>query len=254
MQAAEGEDFAYATLVNRWRRERATTTLTRMQEDFYEAFDKHLRQLHEEYQREQLKNAATPKVLILLDELTNLQRVRDDLYDLRERKVVTAAIIAARDGRPDHASMTRAEKVLFDAVLRALRESRQSLLRAAPPEPAKPQGGPPSPLDAAPPTAHAQPAAPLAERARAAEAAPEAPLPGAPAMAAPRAAPRAEEIAPEERRVGPGRMLVRVRADVEPFVAPDLRHYRLAAEDVAALPRDVAHLLIQRGVASALGG
>lgn len=256
-QLTDEEDFTYASLVNRWRRERASTALTRMEDDFYDGFDRHLRKLHEEYQREQAVNPATPKVLILLDELTNLQRVRDDLYDLRERKVVTAALIAARDGRPDHAQMTRPEKLVFDAVLRTLRDARHALLRAPPPpEPAKPLGGPPTPPEPAPPVPHAQPAAPLAERARVAEAAPEQPLPGAPVAHAPRAPPAAEEVAPEpaERRVGPQRMLVRVRSDVEPFVAPDLRHYRLAAEDVAALPREVAHLLITRGMATALGG
>ena len=270
-QLTDEEEFNYASLVNRWRRERANTALTRMEEDFYEAFDRHLRRLHEDYQREQAVNPATAKVLILLDELTNLQRVRDDLYDLRERKVVTAAIIAAREGRIDHQNMTRVEKALFDTLLRTLREARRDLLRAAAPEPAKPAGGPPAPpepagavlaarlgLDdpgSAPPMPHAQPAAPLAERARAAEAAPEQPLPGAPPAAPPRAAPPAEEVAPEpERRVGPSRVLVRVRSDVEPFVAPDLRHYRLMSEDVAALPREVAHLLIGRGLATALGG
>ena len=254
-QLAGEEDFTYASLVNRWRRERASTALARMEDDFYDAFDRHLRRLHEDYQREQAVNPATAKVLILLDELTNLQRVRDDLYDLRERKVVTAALIAARDGRPDHSNMTRPEKVLFDTMLRTLREARQSLLRAPPPEPAKLPGGPPTPPEPAPLTQHAQPAAPLAERARAMDAAPEHPLPGAPLAAAPRPAPPAEEVAPEaERRVGPARVLVRVRSDVEPFVAPDLRHYRLMAEDVAALPREVAHLLITRGMATALGG
>lgn len=254
-QVTDKEDFTYASLVNRWRRERATTTLSKMDEDFYGEFDRYLRTLREEYQAEQKKNAASPKVLILLDELTNLQRVREDLYDLRERKVVTAAIIAARDGRPDHAHMTRGEKVLFDALLLALRQSRQALISAPPPEPHKATGGPPLAPEPGPAVAAAQPAAPLAERARVAEASPESPLPGAPLPPPARASPAAEEVAPQgERRVGPTRMLVRVKGDVEPFVAPDLRHYRLQAEDVAALPREVAHLLIQRGLATAMGG
>lgn len=239
----DDEDFSYASLVNRWRRERASTSLTKIGETFYETFDAVLKKLHEDYHREHAINPAAPKVLILLDELTNLQRIRDDLYDLRERKVVTASVIAARDGKPDPSHMTRGERLMFDSVLRVLREGRATLLRAqapAPEPPARPKAGPPLALEPAPTTmAAAQPVAPLVERGRGAEAAPESTLP-------------VEE--PERRVVGVGRVLVRVKEDVEPFVAPDLRHYHLRAQDVAALPRDVAHLLITRGFAAALGG
>src|SRR5581483_12324607 len=95
------EEFTYPTLVNRWRRERATTALGKMDNGFYEAFDGHLRALREEYARENAANPATPKVLILQDELAKLQSVRDDLYDLRERKIVTTALIAARGGHAE---------------------------------------------------------------------------------------------------------------------------------------------------------
>jgi DNA replication initiation complex subunit (GINS family) len=251
------EDFSYASLVNRWRRERATTTLTKMDGRFYEAFDAHLRSLHDEYQREQTGNPATPKVLILLDELTNLQRVRDDLYDLRERKIVTAALIAAREGRPDRANMTREEEGLFESTFRALQDARVALLRKAQvAAAAKPTGGPVAPLDPAPPLV--APAANLASTiAPSPPTAPEAPLVGVAASPPPAAVvvATAEDASTEARaKVGPARVLVRMKAAVEPFVAPDLRHYRLGAEDVAALPRDVAHVLVQRGLAQALGG
>lgn len=257
------DEFSYAALVNRWRRERSTTTLTKMDGDFYERFDRYLKEIHDDYQREQAVNPATPKVLILLDELTNLQRVRDDLYNLRERKIVTSALIAARDSRPDKSNLTREEEALYEQVLRALKDARVALLKQenAPPHAEVPKaiGGPPTPPDAVTPPAHAaQPAATLPPRA--AEAAPEATLPGAPLLAPTHSAPRAapEEVtadaAGETRRaVASTRMLVRVKTAIEPFVAPDLRHYRLQAEDVAALPREVAHVLIARGLAAPVG-
>lgn len=263
--ALEEEEFTYASLVNRWRRERSSAALTRMDGHFYEAFDQHLRSLREDYQREHAVNPATPKVLILQDELMNLQRVRDDIYDLREKKIATAAIIAARGGNPDRGHMTNEEEVLFDEVLRVLRDARRNLLRRGQgpkdvPPPVKPAGGPPSPPDAvAPPALVATPAANIAERAPG-EAGPEAPLPGkpeAPARSAPPA--QAEAVAAGEeteapRRMGPQRVLVRMRQDVEPFMGPDLREYRLSAHDVAALPREVAHTLIQRQMAVPVAG
>ena len=263
------EEFTYSALVNRWRKERSTTALAKMDDHFYEAFDGVLRELREQYAKEHAANPATPKVLILQDELMNLQRVRDDIYDLRERKLVTAAVIAARGGNPDRNAMTKEEEVLFEELLRVLRDARRNLLRrgqpkevakhpAGPPTPPEPIGAAPAPRGAeAPRAASAQPAAVLAERAPAAEASPEAPLPGAPlpAVASPRAP---EEVhasgAEEPRRLGPARVLVRVRQPVAPFVGTDLRTYRLGVDDVAAVPREIAHALVSRGLASALGG
>ena len=262
--ARDEEEFDYPTLVNRWRRERGATALTKMDGHFYEAFDRHLKQLREDYTREHAVNPATPKVLILQDELMNLQRVRDDIYDLREKKIMTAAVIAARGGNPDRGNMTKEEEILFDEVLRVLRDARRNLLRrGAPvkevPRPA-PGGGPPTPPEpaGAEPHAPASPASTLGGRPPAAEAAPEAPLPGSPAPLPAHHAPEpetleaADEPAPR-RGLGPARVLVRMKEPVPSFVAPDLRQYRLAAEDVASLPREVAHVLIQRGIAHALG-
>jgi hypothetical protein len=48
-------------------------------------------------------------------------------------------------------------------------------------------------------------------------------------------------------------VLVRVKEAVPPFVGTDLRTYRLGAEDVAAVPKEIAHALVQRGLAVALG-
>lgn len=255
------DEFTYPALVNRWRRERSTTALTRMDEGFYEAYDAHLRKLREDYQKEHAANPATPKVLILQDELTKLQGVRDDLYDMRERKIMTLALVLARGGNADRANLTKEEDLVLDELVRVLRDARRNLLRRGQPPAVEapklaPAGPPTAPDPVAAPVASAQPASGLAERV--AEASAEARLPGAPALAA-REAPAAEAMAaldgePAPRRLAPARMLVRVKTAFGPFVGPDLRHYRLAAEDVAALPKEVAHVLIQRGVAAAIGG
>ena len=259
--ALDEEDFTYSALVNRWRKERSATALSKMDDRFYEAFDGVLRDLREQYGKEHAANPATPKVLILQDELMNLQRVREDIYDLRERKIVTAAVIAARGGNPDRSAMTNEEDVLFEEVLRVLRDARRNLLRRGQPKeaPVKPPAGPPTPPEpGATPHAPAQPAAVLAERAPAVEASPEAPLPGAPRPVASAPRPAEELVAAAQqdqpRRMGPSRVLVRVQEPVAPFVGTDLRTYRLAVEDVAAVPREIAHALVSRGLASAMGG
>lgn len=262
MPAVDEEEYTYTALVNRWRRERSAAALTKMDGRFYEQLDLVLREMREQYGKEHAANPATPKVLILQDELMNLQRVRDDVYDLREKKILTAAGIAARGGNPDRTNMTKEEDALFDELVRVLRDARRNLLRRGQPTPVempKPAGGPPTAPEptAAPPVATAQPATVLAERAHPTEAAPETPLPGAPVPAA-HVAHAPERLAADEpappRRLGPQRVLVRMKGAIGPFVAPDLRQYRLGVEDVAALPKEVAQMLVQRGLAQALGG
>ena len=263
MAAEDDEEYTYASIATRRKRERGSVSLVRLPDDFYERVDAYLRTLREEYQREHASNPATPKVLILQDELVKLQEAREDIYDMRERKLVSAAIVAARGGNPDRGHMTKEEAILFDEVLRTLRESRRNLLRrgAAPPrEGPKPVGGPPTAPEPAPmPAFAAQPAAVLAERAPPEEVPPEAPLPGKPPAPPARApvpaeAVSADEEPPQPRRLSPARLLVRMRQAVEPFVGPDMRQYRLGAEDVAAVPKEVAHLLIARQLAVAVGG
>ncbi|HUR70128.1 MAG TPA: hypothetical protein VM370_12865 [Candidatus Thermoplasmatota archaeon] len=268
MAVHDEEEFTYSALVNRWRRERSASALSKMDGHFYEHFDATLRELRTEYEKEHASNPATPKVLILQDELMNLTRVRDDLYDLRERKIVAAAVIAARGGNPDRGHMTKEEDLLFEELLRTMRDARRNLLRRGQPKDAPvakvsdigaPHRGPPTPPEPAPePRALAQPAATLDERAPVAEASPEAPLPGAPQPAPMPPARATEEVVATEaerepRRLGPARVLVRVKQPVPPFVGTDLRTYRLSVEDIAAVPKEMAHALVSRGLAVALG-
>ncbi|MHB8585363.1 MAG: hypothetical protein ACYDDF_05950 [Thermoplasmatota archaeon] len=51
-----------------------------------------------------------------------------------------------------------------------------------------------------------------------------------------------------------GRVLVRVLAPVPPFTASDMRTYRLAPEDIVALPKEAAKALVLRGQASYVVG
>ncbi|HVL49714.1 MAG TPA: hypothetical protein VM889_14250 [Candidatus Thermoplasmatota archaeon] len=233
------EEVSYEALMNRWRRERSTPTLTKIDPGFYLALEAHLRALSEDYQRESGVNPAAPKAVILQDELRNLQRARDDFYDLREKKIAVAALIGARGGNPDRANMTKGEQELFDEILRAFRDARKNLLKRGEREAAV---VPPPPV-----SAHANPAALLDEMMATTRTGPEPALTTfQPAEAAP-----AEAAAPAPHE--PTHALVRVTTEIEPFVASDLKTYQLAEEDVASLPRDTARALVMRGKAEPIG-
>ncbi|MHB8604446.1 MAG: hypothetical protein ACYDCK_04255 [Thermoplasmatota archaeon] len=243
------EDFTYESLVNRWRKETRSDAIGKLDPAFYERFEQHLRALADEVQRENALNAMSPKATILQDELRNLRRARDDIYDARERKIVIASLIAARGGNPDRSALTRGEVELYDELVRTLKEARRTLARRADSAPATSAppladvvaekgapGAPPEPVA----NRIASPAAPAARAQRdPAPTVPEPPLPGL--------APAAAASAEPDRR--DARVYVQVLAAVPPFVASDLRTYALAADDLVALPPEAAALLTERGLA-----
>lgn len=260
MNAAE--EVTYESLVNRWKKELRGTAVTRLDPTFYQSVDAHVRQLSEDYQREHALNPSSSRAMMLQDELRNVTRARDDIYDLREKKIAIAALVAARGGNPDKGSFTRGELELYEELVRVLKEGRRSMLKrgerdASAPSLAPAAGAPPAPPEppqfTAPPAERAATATPVEPAPQ-----PEAPLPGLPVAPAPSSAPEAAPVvvavdtpqaAPRPRS---GRVLVRVTKAVDPFTGSDLRTYRLAAEDVVALPADIAGVLVARGHAVSL--
>lgn len=215
------EQLNYEVLRKRQQLERGSPRLTRLEPDFYENLELYLKALHEDFQREQAANPGSPKATLLGDELTNTRRLAEDLYEHRERKVVTAALTAARGASPETANMLPDEQALYEGLVALLRDAKRRVLHGRQgPRPAPP---PHVPVIGILPSA--PPAAP-------------APTPAAPGAAA----------APEPR-ARDGRLLVRVLEDVGSFMASDQRAYYVRREEVVSLPADTARILILRGKA-----
>jgi DNA replication initiation complex subunit (GINS family) len=125
------DGISYESLKNRWQREVSTgpQELTRLHPSFYERVEAHLDELEEEYQREHEIDPTSGKAMLLQDELFNLRKILEDLYDQRERKVLMLALTAARGGDPDRSNMTDGEEELFESVVDALDEGRRRILR-----------------------------------------------------------------------------------------------------------------------------
>lgn len=207
--------MTYETLRKRQQSERGSPKLSKLDAEFYRLLEAYLQGLGEEHQREHGRNPTSAKSTLLNDELTNTRRLAEDLYEHRERKVVTAALIAARGGQPEtHGLLLREEQELYEAIVALLRDTKRRILHGRPA--AAPPAPPPAPVQAqGSPVLNVQPA-------------PEAPAPAA---------------APE------GRTVVRVLEDVGSFAASDLRTYVVRREDVVSLPTDTARILILRGKA-----
>ncbi|HWG89589.1 MAG TPA: hypothetical protein VNZ52_01950, partial [Candidatus Thermoplasmatota archaeon] len=125
------EEVTYEVLVNRWKKEVRSSQLAKLDPSFYTAVDDHIRTLQADFDREYQVNPQSAKAMILQDELRNLSKVRDDLYEVREKKILMAALAAARGSNIDKTPLTRGETDLFEDLERVLREgSHQDFLLA----------------------------------------------------------------------------------------------------------------------------
>lgn len=230
------DEVTYETLKGRlYKERRAQLELTKLDPDFYAQAERHLRDLQDLQRRESEANPGSAKAMVLQDELRNLNRVREDIYDLRERKILYAAQVAARGGNPERNAMTAPELVLYEDIVRSLKEARRTMLKRTLPVDG-PAALPPPPL---------------------AVALTEATLPIPPASVTPPAEPEgamapAAAAAPEPQRSRSGRVLIRPLEDLPAFTAPDMRTYRLRSGDLAAVPSEVAHALVAGGKAVVL--
>jgi DNA replication initiation complex subunit (GINS family) len=214
------EPFNYETLRKKQQLERGTPRLTKSEPDFYRNLELYLQGLGEDLQREHSANPHGPKATLLQDEMANTRRLAEDLYEHRERKVVTAALTAARGGDARDPNMLREEQELYEALTALLRDAKRRALhgrgspRAMPaPAPAPFPGSASEPPSTPPPAATSGPP----------------PVPGVQAEA--------------------GRLVVRVLEDIASFAASDLRTYSVRREEVVSLPADTAKILILRGKA-----
>lgn len=227
------DEVTYETLKGRlYKERRAQLELTKLDADFYAQAERHLRELQDLARRELESNPGSPKAMVLQDELRNLNRVREDIYDLRERKILYAAQVAARGGNPERGAMTAPEITLYEDLVRSLKEARRTMLKRTMPVEG-PAALPPPPLA----VALTEATLPIPAASVTAPAEPEATVA------------RAAEAAEPQQRSRSGRVLIRPLEDLPAFTAPDLRTYRLRSGDLAAVPMEVAHALVAGGKA-----
>lgn len=281
-------EVSYESLKNRWQREVSTgpQELTRLAPSFYGRVEDYLDELEEEYQREHEIDPTSGKAMLLQDELFNLRKILEDLYEQRERKVLLLALAAARGGDPDRSNMTDGEEALFESVVDALEGGRRRILhrperdleedaQKATTVPDDRSELPEEPLDTydeadphprqadeapRPPDADGPPGAPSEGTSEAISLDPPTDPPPAPGdEPEPQAEPRTESGAPPEEAAADsgeadGRVVVRVTEGVDAFAASDMRTYDLEAEDVACLPPNAARALVERDKADLLSG
>ena len=121
----EEDEINYRTLRKIQQTEKNSPILTEIKSDFYLDLSEYLENLKNRLRDE----TSSQKQTLLKEEILNTQKIAENIYEQREKKILVAAISKARGGNPDLKNMINIEKNLFDSVLNIMIASRKQFLK-----------------------------------------------------------------------------------------------------------------------------
>jgi DNA replication initiation complex subunit (GINS family) len=219
-------EYTYENIRQLQLKESKSSSLTRIEPDFYEEFLKHLNKLESDYGKLSAKNASKTEAVLLSEEIRKLKGLLSAMYERRERKLIFLAQVEARGGQPNTKNLTLLERDLYEQLVNLLKRTR---LRLEPDSSdveiehevsetvqsqnlAAPASGETKKVKAQNVTVQTEPV---------------------------QAVPKKEN----------GLLLVQILEDIKPFQDESKYEYRLKKEDVLSLPAQYAKVLVKRGAA-----
>ncbi|MDI6917509.1 MAG: hypothetical protein QMC80_06900 [Thermoplasmatales archaeon] len=118
--------------MERMERIRKNRGLTKIEPDFYSNLTNYLNGLQKSFEAEYKINPTSPKTILLRDELNRAKNLGENIFEIREEKIVMAALSTIKGGEPDLGLMVKEEKILFNSLLKLLKESREETLNTKP--------------------------------------------------------------------------------------------------------------------------
>ena len=115
------EDIDYRTLRKIQQIEKNSPTLSKIDPNFYIEMSKYLKNLD----KRTGKKPSSVKDQLLMDEIQNIKKIAISIYELREKKILLAAVSKARGGNPELTNMTDEEKNLYESVLNNMQDTRK---------------------------------------------------------------------------------------------------------------------------------
>jgi DNA replication initiation complex subunit (GINS family) len=131
----EHEEISYKTLRRLQQAEQASSLLTKINVNFYQDLSSYIKNLEQSSNNE--KNPL--KLKLFTDEIQNIKKIANGIYELREKKIVQAALATARGGTPDCTNLLDAEKKLYDALVDRIILSRKEIFENPTDRPLKTQ-------------------------------------------------------------------------------------------------------------------
>ncbi len=103
-------DLIYKDLRKIQQMEEKTSSLTKIKQGFYS----------------DISAQYWNTIEIPAEEAQNAKRIATEIYLLREKKIIHAALSKARGGKPDLKNLLDEEKILFDSTFEKLMQSRKN--------------------------------------------------------------------------------------------------------------------------------
>jgi len=111
--------------MERMERIRKNRGLTKIDPDFYSNLTNYLNGLQKSFEEEYKINPTSPKTILLRDELNRAKNLSENIFEIREEKIVMASLSTIKGGKPDLSLMVKEEKTLYEDLLNVLKESRK---------------------------------------------------------------------------------------------------------------------------------
>lgn len=118
------DDISYKTLRKIQQQEKKLPLLTRINQNFYKKFSEYLRNLQRIAENEE----NSQRIQLFNDEIQNTKNIALNIYELREKKIVQAALSKVRGGKTDLKNLLEIEKKLFDSLVEQIIVLRKELL------------------------------------------------------------------------------------------------------------------------------
>lgn len=194
----------YKTLRHIQQQEHSSPGFSKLEPEFYTLLNKYIKLL----ETESTKEEHSQKQQIIQEEIQKIKKISVNIYELREKKIVQAALSTVRGARPDLKNLLENELALYTNLVEQITEVRKIILEE---QPIAPQSSTPS----------------LSQSSQ---------------------QPSTHQIPPETKHPPNKNPIVRVLEDTPDFVGTDLKTYSLKKEDVLTIPPEMSVPLQKRGV------
>ncbi|MEM2715478.1 MAG: hypothetical protein QW762_02070, partial [Candidatus Thermoplasmatota archaeon] len=115
--------LTYEKLRNIDEMERNSSSLTKIDTDFYSQAISYIEEIESRIEKE--KESPSHKLMILSDELRNTKRLLQSIFERREKKIVSFALHSARTGKEMPENMTNEEKIFYEELLNVINAYRK---------------------------------------------------------------------------------------------------------------------------------
>jgi len=120
----EHEEISYKTLRRIQQGEQSSSVPTRINVNFYYDLYSYLNTIEQSVEKE--KNPL--KLKLFTDEAQNSKKIANSIYELREKKIVQAALATVRGAAPDLRNLLDIEKKLYNTLVEQIAVSRREIL------------------------------------------------------------------------------------------------------------------------------